>query len=130
MRFKFFLVLCLLLLIVKCSDDEEEIPNEISNLCDGDIESTDKNECFKLFNETLKKNYSCCYVEFKIKNDEAASGQECMALTKEQTGKLDEIKAAAKEENKDLDYEKLEIVCDSSSLLKLGLVSLFAALLI
>ena len=120
MKSKFFLVLCLLLLIIKCEEDEGE---DLGDLCEN-AEETSVSGCSKIFNETVQKEYRCCYADYKVKGKNEEKG--CVPVTKAQAEDLDKLKEELKEEE---EYEKLEIDCDSA-FLKIGLFSLLAALLI
>ena len=144
MNFKSFLILCLLLLLIKCEDpadgdgnnnnsthqnddgdddDDDDDYGDLEDLCQK-AKATSGSSCSEAFNETIKKEFSCCYTEIKEKGKEEE--KECHTLTKVQVNNLDEFKKGLKEEN---EYEKLEIDC-ASAFLKIGLFSLFAALLI
>ena len=140
MKKEFFLILCLLLLTIKCDSEK----NAVKALCEENNENKSKDYCFGVYNETIKAkyNYTCCYLEAKLKNKPANGGiQEFKGCQRLHTDDdLDawkkEFKENALEDDKTNEFETLEIVCDTASssnlngFLKLGLVSLFAALLI
>ena len=137
MKTTFFLLLCLLLLTVKCDSAEQEA---VRKLCEG-ASPKSKTDCFGYFNATIQKDYEwyCCYMEYKLKNKPSSGAgytQEfkgCNKFDKDDYEDInawkESIKAEVKKDNNN-EVETFEVVCDSSSFLKFGLVSLFAALLI
>ena len=71
-----------------------------------DPKFTNKDNCFKAINETLNKSYKSDTFDAFIVG----------------------LKESSKKEG--VEFEKLDIVCDSSNFLKFGLISLFSVLLI
>ena len=125
MKFNFFLILYLLILLIKFGEsDDDDVDQGLEDLCQ-QAKPTSASSCSEAFNETIKKEYSCCYTEIKEKGKDEEKG--CHALTKAQVKDLDTFKKELKEEE---GFEDLEIDCDSSAFLKIGLLSLFATLLI
>ena len=151
MKTKFFLLLCLLLLTIKCEGDgqtqgdgsgpsEEDI---IRRLCNEDADKEkSKEDCINVYNTSIseKYDYYCCYIAGKIKED--SKEQEIKTCQRLHKADLDDLETWKKNFLADVDdgteVLNFEIYCDekhstsysSSAFLKLGLVSLFAALLI
>ena len=137
MKIQFFLLLCLFLLTIKCDNGEED---RLKKLCRGTTSPKNKGDCFSIFNTTVQKEFEmyCCYMEYKVKNEPSAGAEYvkefkgCEKFDKDEYDDLDTFKENAKADVKKDNNEllEMEIVCDSSAFLKLGLVSLLAALLI
>ena len=134
MKTKCYLFLCLLLLTIKCDSDD---PDE--ELCE-DAEVNSKEKCFDVFDKTIQaKGKYCCYIEYKLNepsDDGESEGKGCQMFDEESYKNISGWIAEQQEGN---DIEKVYVYCDaehseslsnSSSFLKLGLISLFAALLI
>ena len=137
MKTKFFLVLCLLLLAIKCGENKDD--GFDTDKCEK-AKYDKKENCFSAYNETEQAEgdgHYCCYVDYKItKNREGEEeiNKGCMDFSKDEYDDLDAWKKDV-EENNEVEY--LELYCNeehsvtiSSCFLKLGLVSLISALLI
>ena len=151
MKTKFFLLLCLLLLTIKCDGGEgdnnfEKNKSILKHICTRS-DPENQEDCFGIFNETVQETYKmyCCYNEYKFKNkpsdeDDSQEFIGCDKIDKEEYDDLDAwfetLKANAKADNNEFvefyyycNKDKI-INFNSSTFLKLGLISLFAVLLI
>ena len=127
MKIKFFLVLCWLLLSIKCD-------TEIKG-CEDVDDPQSKSECLK-WPET-SAGFHCCYVRLnfkEIRNDGIKELSYCYSIPKEDFENLDNYSKdyIRKYEEVDGELEDYDFICSSSSFvfLKIGLVSLIVALLI
>ena len=151
MKIKFFLLLCLFLLTIKCDggnkDAREQEEDELKALCRS-TKPSKKEDCFSLFNTSVQEEFEmyCCYQEYKLKNkpsddDNPQEFKGCQKFDKEEYENIDAYiekgKADVKKDNNEI--ESFTVYCDekhsstassSSVSLKFGLIGLFAALLI
>ena len=151
MKIKFFLLLCLFLLTIKCDggnkDEREQQEDAYKELCET-TKPSKKEDCFSVLNTTVQEDFKiyCCYLEYKLKNkpsddDEPQEFKGCDKFDKDEYEDLDSWEESAKAELKKDNNElvSFSVYCDekhsatgssSSVSLKFGLISLFAALLI
>ena len=131
MKIKLLLVICLFLLTVKCDSDYDD-------LCGDETTYTKKEDCISKLNETIiEKGNHCCYVDYKATKNREGKEEKykgCMVFNNESYYDLEAWKKDVLENN---EVEYGEVYCGkdktvslSSCFLKLGLVSLFAILLI
>ena len=146
MKIKFFLLLCLFILTIKCGDDGTE---KLKKLCRDTPSPKNKEDCFSIFNTTVQESEKmyCCYEEYKVKNEPADDApyvkefKGCEIIDKEEYEDLDAymegLKSYVKKDGNEI--ESITVYCDekhsstassSSVSLKFGLIGLFAALLI